>query len=705
MFTALVALVLLAGQTDPDRPTPVVPPPPTEAKAELKAWFETRHFDLWANRNGVAGKWQELGPTTILNGWGGMENAGRMTALAVDPTDSRIVYAGAASGGIWKSEDFCATWHPVADFQPSLSYGCLAIDPFDHNTIYAGMGEPNNSQDSFHGAGLMRSRDAGKTWQLVATNVFIGQNFSRIVPNPARPGWLYVATSRGVLRTTDYGGTWVNLLDGDATDLLVDPQSPETIIAALGRAFGDSRNGLYRSDDAGQTWHRLTNDLPFPGRELGRLQFSQCAKYPQVIYAAMWSHGGQLLGLMKTTDFGHSWIRLPNAPNYAGSTQWYYNVVAVSPVNPNAVFVAGFSTFRSLDGGETWEDNTRSYAGGAIHPDHHALTFDPNDPETLYLCADGGVFRTRDLGNHWESVCHGLGTVQFTFVDVHPTDPKVAWGGTQDNGTNKFRGVPEWTNTFSGDGGVTRVSTKNPNVVYTEYVDLAMLKSTDGGESWSWGVTEGIDLSEGALFYAPFNLDPNDPDTLVAGARRVYRTTNAAGSWTPISPILGSRVSALTIAPRLSAVIYAGTSDGRMWVTPDTGKSWYEITAGMERGYIADICVDPNNARHIYVAQSTWDHSTLWRSEDAGGHWTNISDNLPPVPVHGLVLNPSHPGTIYAGTEVGVFISTQRGGRWRRFGSGLPNAPVYSIVANKQTGFVTVGTHGRGAWRIPLGEQ
>ena len=704
MITTFVALVCLAGQGDPDRPKPVLPLPPAIAKAQFTAWFETRHLPLWADRNGVAGKWEEMGPMTILNGWGGLDNAGRMCDLAVDPTDSRIVYAAAASGGVWKSEDYCKTWKPLADFEPSLSYGCIAIDPFDHNTVYAGMGEPNNSLDSFHGAGLLRSRDGGKNWQLLASDVFIGQNFSRIVANPHRPGWIYAATTRGVLRSTDYGATWVQLLGGDATDLLVDPQSPDTVIAAIGRAFGDPRNGLYRSDDAGETWKRLTDDLPFPGFALGRLQFSQCVKYPQVIYAAMWGHNGDLLGFMKTTDFGHSWIRLPNTPNYAGGTQWYYNVVAVSPVNPNVVFVSGASTYRTLDGGETWEDNTRSYAGGPIHPDHHALTFDPNHPDTLYLCTDGGIFRTRDLGNNWESVSRGLGTVQFQFVDVHPTDPNVAWGGTQDNGTNKFRGLPEWTNTFAGDGGVTRVSTKNPNIVYTEYVDLAMLKSTDGGENWDWGVTNGIDLSEGANFYAPFNLDPSDPDTLVAGTRRVYRSTNAAESWTSISPILGTRVSAITIAPNLSSVIYAGTNDGRIWVTPDTGKSWYEITKGTEPAMIGDICIDPNNARRVYVSQVTWDHASLWRSDDAGGHWTCISDNLPPLPVRGLALDPTHSNTLYAGTEIGVFVSTQGGGAWKRLGAGLPDAPVFSIVANKKTGYITVGTHGRGAWRIRLRE-
>jgi ligand-binding sensor domain-containing protein len=154
----------------------------------------------------------------------------------------------------------------------------------------------------------------------------------------------------------------------------------------------------------------------------------------------------------------------------------------------------------------------------------------------------------------------------------------------------------------------------------------------------------------------------------------------------------------------MSSVIYAGTSDGRVWVTPNTGKAWYEVTAGLQRAYVGDICVDPLNARTIYLSQDTWDHASIWRSTDAGGHWKNISDNLPPVPVHGLVLHPHNAHTLYAATEVGVFVSTDAGGRWKRLGRGLPNAPVYSIVANGKTGYLTVGTHGRGAWRIHLSE-
>jgi photosystem II stability/assembly factor-like uncharacterized protein len=672
------------------------------AEAGLSAWIRLQRVPFWRDAEGAVPAWEELGPRVLLHGWGDMENAGRTSSVLVDRTDSRIVYAAAASGGLWKSTDGCTTWQPIADREPSLCFGALAMDPFDHRTIYAGTGEAHYSLDSFSGIGIMRSQDGGASWELLGSDVFIGQRFARIVPNPDRPGFIYAAATGGVYRSTDAGGSWVKLLDGPASDILVNPENPSALIACVGLPGGKAENGLYKSVDSGDHWEKLSSGLPREGRRLGRIQMDFCHSYPQVVYASFYRSAGGIEGIYKTTDFGRNWVRLPAAPDYAGGQSWYDNYLSVNPVNPNVVFVGGTSTYRTIDGGVTWQDNTRSYADGPIHPDHHFLAFDPQKPRTAYLCTDGGVFRTEDLGESWSSVCRGLGTVQFQFLDVHPTDKNIAYGGTQDNGSNKYVGSWDWEHVFTGDGGVTRVNWVNPDVVYTEYVDLTICKSTDAGANWQWDVTKGINRGEGALFYAPFNLDPSNPDVLVAGTRRVYRSTDAAENWTPISDFLGARVSAITIAPNNPAVIYAGTSDGRVWVTASTGHEWYEVTKGMTQGYVNDICIDPRNARHVFVAQNGWGGNKLWESTDAGGTWKPIGAGLPEVPIRGIVLHPRDPDTLFIGTEVGAFISTDGGKRWYRFGKGLPNAPVFSIVANAKTGFVTVGTHGRGAWRIPL---
>ncbi len=687
---------LAAGQSS--RPQP----------AQFLAWYKTRSLPLFHVHGGPSVSWQEMGPGMILRGWNDTLNAGRMTSIVVSPQDSNLLFATAASGGIWRSDNGGSNWSPVADFAPSLSYGTIAIDPHNPNIIYAGQGEQNNSADSFAGSGLMRSEDNGIHWELLAQKVFSGQRFSRIIGNPQVSGMIYAATTRGVMRSTDHGQTWVTLLPGDATDVAINPQSPNQLLAAIGFAHGSPENGIYRSTDGGNSWKKLGGNLDIAGMDLGRLQFGQCAKYPNVLYVAMYSGlatNKGLLGFLKTEDFGETWTELPNAPSYAGGSAWYYNVVAVCPDNPNIIFLCGTTTYRSEDGGHSFIDITRAYGDGKVHPDHHWIAFDPKSPHTLYLCTDGGIFKSPNLGETWEPRNKDLATVQFVYLDVHPTDPGIAYGGTQDNGTLKFTGNYFWPNVEAGDGGYTMVDPANPNIVYAEYVDLALYKTMDAGKNWRWGMTKGINRKEGALFYTPFNLDPQNPEVLVTGTTRVYRSTNGEKSWKPISPPLGGGlVSAVTIAPNNSSVIYAGTSVGKVWVTPNLGKQWYQIDTGIPKAYISTICIDPNNARIAYLGISTFLYHSLWKTTDAGAHWTDISEGIPPVEVHQICLDPLNPSTVFVATDVGVFVSTTGGGHWYRYGANLPGAPVYSIVANKVTGYLTAGTHGRGGWRAKLPE-
>lgn len=699
----VVALILLAVSAS------LIAQNQSAGAAQFDAWYKTRSLPLFSVPNAPAVSWQEMGPGMILRGWNNKHNAGRMTSLAVSPVDSKLIFATAASGGIWRSDNGGDNWNPVADFAPSLSYGSIEIDTQNAKIIYAGQGEQNNSADSFAGSGFMRSVDNGFHWQLLAQKEFSGQRFSRIVSHPHIPGLVYAATTRGVVRSIDYGQTWVTLLPGVATDLAINPRSPNEMLAALGNARGAEYNGLYRSTDGGNSWNRIQGNLQnFNGSELGRLQFGQCRDYPNVLYVAMYSSIGRnagLLGFLKTEDFGSSWIELPKAPSYAGGSAWYYNVVAIAPNNPNVIFLCGTSTYRSVDGGHTFEDVTRSYGDGPVHPDHHWIAFDPSVPNTMYLCTDGGVFRSTDLGTHWEPRNNDLATVQFQYLDVHPTDPGIAYGGTQDNGTLKFTGNYYWPNVEAGDGGYTMVNPKNPNIVYAQYVNLELYRSKDAGKTWEWGKTVGINRSEGTLFYTPFNLDPQNPDVLVTGTNRVYMSTDGEDSWFPISkPLGGGLVSAVTIAPNNSNVIYAATTVGKVWVTPNRGKEWYEIDTGIPKAYVSTIAIDPNNARIAYLGVSSFTEHTLWKTTDAGGHWTDISDEIPPVEVHQICLDPFNSSTVFVGTDIGVFASTSGGGHWFRYGSNLPGAPIYSVVANRVTGYLTVGTHGRGGWRAKLPE-
>lgn len=665
------------------------------------AWFAARSFPYWHDAHGAVGKWQEMGPKVILHGWGDMENAGRMNALAVDPTNNNVVFAGAAGGGIWRSTDHCQTWQAVCDFGPSLNFGTITIDPHDHNLIYAGTGEQNNSGDSYGGEGLLRSIDGGNNWEVLGASIFRGCRFSRLICDPKRPGWLYAATSYGVFRSIDRGANWVKLLDGVSTDLVINPNSPNQLLATLGNSHGALDNGVYATDNFGQNWKRVTDGYTLDGRDMGRLALAQCRAYPNVVYLSVVKPSGAL-GFYRSTDFGRSWEeRSVEGIKQSDGPSWYTNTATVSPVDPNMVFVTGATTYRTLDGGATWQDLTRSYAGGPIHPDHHLIQFDATDPSSVYLCTDGGVFRSDNNGDNFYSVSRGLGTVQFEFVDVHPNDPAIAYGGTQDNGTNKFEGDLAWPNVEAGDGGYTRVVKKRPNEVYAEYITLQMYKSEDAGKNWDWGITRGIDRTW-AAFYAPFYLDPHNPDSLVAGSRRVWKTVDRARSWKAISPDFRATITALTIAPNNSDVIYAGTSNGSVWVTAKSGNPWYRVTDGLPAGPVSDICIDPRNARHAYASFSSWSIPGLYETTDAGGHWQNISENMPFVPCRSIALDPNDPDRIFLGTDIGLFVTDKAGLPFSKFGKGLPVVSVVSIIPNTQTGLITVGTHGRGAWRIQL---
>jgi photosystem II stability/assembly factor-like uncharacterized protein len=674
------------------------PPARPGASWRRSAWLDAMEVPYWTDPNGVTPSWECIGPLNITSGWGGYDDSGRISAIAVDPRDSQRVYIGASHGGVWLSEDGCKTWKPLSDFEASLSYGALILDPFDPDIIYGGTGEAHSSGDSYFGAGLLRSTDRGKTWELFGQPEFAGAYFGQLVASPNVKGLLIGATSHGLFRSLDRGRTWTKLLDGYFRDVVNSPRQPDVFYTCGGPG---NAVAVYKSSDSGNTWELLGGGLPPPG-PYGRSQLAICRDHPETVYVSHIINGRT--ALYRTDDSGRTWRHLVNAYNYAS---WYNQFLACAPDNPDIIYEGGTTCHRSVDGGETWVDIARTYQWGA-HPDWHGYTFDPNDPRVLYAGTDGGLFISYDRGDTWIARNDGLATVQFTGIGVHPWDPYIAIGGTQDNGTLRYRHDKRWKQVFYGDGGTSIINPVNPDRMYTEYITLQMYRSDNGGDDWGW-IAGGIDRT-GALFYAPFEMDPNNPDVLVAGASRVWRTTDGGDTWTAISGNMGS-VSALAVAPHNSEVVYAGSRDGRIWVTPNCGKDWYEITKGAagDRGgrgrygaFVSAIAVDPRSPRRVIVAFGGYGHKHLYRSENAGGTWTVIDDNLPDAPATHVVIDPTRPDDVYVSLDVGVFVSNSWGGHWRRYGIGLPHSPVERLDLNRRTGYLSTATHGRSAWRVPL---
>jgi hypothetical protein len=619
-----------------------------------------------------ATSWQSLGPVNI---------GGRITDLAVDPTRTDTVYAGAATGGVWKSTDagrtFASTWNPA--LTPSI--GALAITPT--GVLYAGTGEgnPGGGSVTFPGNGVYRSSDGGTTWTslgLTGTD-----RIGRLAIDPSNSSRIFAAAAgslfvpggpRGLYRTVDGGATWQQVLAGangttGAIDVAIDPGDPRRVYAVLwdhqrspeGRRYGGPGSGVYRSTDGGTTWARLAGGLPAAGTNLGRMGIAVAPDDPARLYAVAADTDGNFLGFWTSTNSGTSWSRITNTSFLANSQStygWWFGRIWVDPAASTHIWVAGVQMLESTDAGNTWR---RSFA---IHADQHAMAFDPKTAGQVYLGNDGGVYRSTRGGVLTGTWTHttSLPINQFYRVAVSRQDTSRVAGGAQDNGALRSWGTPSWNSFGGGDGTTVLIDPTNQNKVYGCSQYGACSRSTNGGTSSSgFGAT----TSDRRNWTTPVVFDPSNPAIMYYGGNRLNRSTNSAASWTVISPDLTrqiprtggavfSTITTIAVARTDGETIYAGTDDGRVWVTRNTGGSWVEITAGLPTRSITRIVVDPGNAATAYVSVSGFANGDpaahVFRTTNAGAAWQDISGNLPNAPVNGLVLDPRSPDILYAAT-------------------------------------------------------
>ena len=671
--------------------------------------------------------WASLGPSSIPI-FGG--SGGRVTAIAVDPTNSNTIYAGAAQGGVWKTVNGGGSWMPLTDGECSLAMGALAVDPVAPGIVYAGTGEPNVELYDYYGCGVLRSTDGGVTWTQLGGAIFDtptgGAYISELVVDRATAGsgsssTVFAATSFGLYKSTNSGVTWSQLLPAWVTDIVQDPSRPAILFAAAGCPIASPvdpcppnslANGVYKSVDGGATWSQLSGG--FPTLDVGRIQLAIAVSSPSTLYAAVvdafgaGGNDGALLGLFKSTNAGATWTSVGHAGDFCRDQCWYDLVVSVDPTNPNLVYVGGVDLYRSTDGGATFGVIT-----GPIHPDQHAFTFDARNPSTIFVANDGGVYASTDRGQSWLSLNADLAITQFfPGISVSPTTSPDILGGTKDNGVVEYTGTPVWAELLVCDGGFTAINFQTPTTAFAEcqwpYVPGPFRR--DGGTGGSFvSKANGIDVNDPGLFIPPLVMDPTNPQLLYFGTYRLYRTIDNGDSWSAISGNLtkssGSpyrAVSAIAVALSDPQTIYVGTSDGNALVTTNGGGTWTPVTSGLPNRWITDIAVASSDPQRAYLTVSGFGSGHVFRTVNGGASWQDISSALIDVPVSAILRVPGS-DELYVGTDLGVFRSPDDGVTWAPSTPGLPNVVVLDLAFQSATQTLVAGTYGRGVFARSVG--
>ena len=754
--------------------------------------------------------WLPLGPTPILSGQTvgtpRVNVSGRVSTVVLDPgyngTSNQTVYLGAAQGGVWRSRDNGATWVPLTDDQPSLAMGAIAIDPTNSSIIYAGTGEAHFGGDCYFGAGLLKSSDGGATWRQITgppssidpkIPAFLNASFHALVIDPSAPANLYAATEealtssavgatqvvplgeRGIWKSTDAGLTWRNVNpagsvpDKSGTDVIVDPRQPQRVFAAL------REEGLYRSASGGEpgTWEKLTGGLPTSGFFRIKLAVGPplSPSTTSTLLASFAATNDELLGIYRSTDGGTSWIKL-GSPGASVPALNYCMALAIDPIDANIIYFGtsinivqtGSIVWRTKDGGTTWLDISQGDGtSGGLHADTHWIAISAVSRDTLFTANDGGVWRTNSATAdvvRWAALNDTLSITQFNTVALHPRDPNVMIGGTQDNGTDGFNGSLGWTLLRGGDGGAALIDQSSPEVAYHTFINrnnfggrspvIGPEVSFNSGATWTrrgcFGCvaqTGGFNPSDRLSDYAPMSLHPGftgaNGNVIYFGTHRLYRTADRGVTWTGLGASMDGFGTDLTktIAPSsfgyspsfisaISAhsaldqstnppgeVVWVGTGDGLVHVTTNAGElsgaTFTNVTRPpLPNRFVTDIGLDPRDQRRAVLVYSGFNTGTpqtpghVFLTIDGGASWMNISGNLPDIPVTSVVVDPVLTETYYIGTDLGAFQTLDGGATWIRLSNGMPQVAVFMLRYHSTTRSLIAATHGRGGFRLNL---
>jgi len=682
-------------------------------------------------------KARHIGPATM---------SGRIAALDAVQHDPRIIYAGAASGGLWKSINGGVQFKPIFD-KYNQSIGAVTIDQEHPDTVWVGTGETWTRNSVSVGDGIYKTTDGGENWEKMGLENT--ERIGKIIIHPTDPNTIYVAAlghlwnaneERGVYKTTDGGETWEQILFFDentgCADLAIDPENPDILYAGMWDfrrlpyffTSGGPGSGLYITRDGGGDWEKVTDGMP--DGTLGRIAVSVSSVDPNIVYALIESKKS---ALYKSKDKGKTWEKMNDTPAM-GARPFYFSNITTDPVDTNRVYKPGYYLSYSENGGKNFR--ATYITGGRVHGDLHPLWISKKDNNLLYLGTDGGLYVSNDKGSSWRFF-RNLPVSQFYHVMVDNKKPYNVYGGLQDNGSwmgpsKSPSGIQNrnWTSLGYGDGYYVFPDQYDENILYWQYQG-GNIKRKYMDTKETKDIKPYEDEGEEKLRFnwnTPVAFSPTR-DVMYVGAQFLFRSENKGDSWERISPDLTTNdpeklkqeeTGGLTIDNSTAEnhctifsinessldpdVIWVGTDDGNLQLTKDGGRSWKNIVENVPEllpstwvSCVTSSLYDAATAFVTFDGHRTGDMTPyLYKTTDYGKTWTSLIDDNINGYCYKMIEDTENSNLLFLGTELGLFVSIDGGIVWSQFKGELPNVSVRDLVIQERENDLVLGTHGRG---------
>lgn len=663
-------------------------------------------------------------PSVRIENWGPGNFGGRLRGILVKPDDSNTILVGSVAGGVFKTTNGGGTWTPSNDFLPTLSVGSMLVDPDNNDRVFVGTGEGFFNVDAAQGLGILVSSDFGDTFTTVAgtdnVNFFFVNRLVRI-PGTTK---LLAATRTGIWGTDDWtvvSPVWTErsgfVADGRGfVDLKLDPTTTSPTARIYASHFGatEATRRVFRSSNDGSTFTQLGAAEGIPTTNLRRIEIG--VGDDGVVYLAVGNSTDATRGLWRAPVGGTTFTQTASATAFIERQGWYDLTCAVKPGDSATVYMGAVDMYKTVNSGATitkktfWNPGVGQFPNNFVHADHHVVSFDPANANTMYMGCDGGIFKSTDSGETWSDLNGSLPVTQYYGIAAHPDGEHVI-GGTQDNGSHLFFGDRDlWLEWFGGDGGFSAWDQQDTDFIYGSLPQGGLFGSGDGGSS---SVQITIPSTVGALFIEPFTIDPNNGNRFIIGTNQVFFSGNirnlAAATFTSDSGVLtgGGSVTALTISPHSSTVAYAGTTVGRLYRTTTLGtpSTWTQIQDAAWAG--ADVTwveVDRHDVtgNTLYVTLADYAGDRIWKSTNGGTSWTAIDAALPGIPLFSVVVDPLDADRLWLGSELGLWTTDGNSTStydWQQFDYGTAFTRIQQLIWATDD-VMWIGTHGRSIYKL-----